>query len=630
MNGLHDNPSCTESRRLIKRTVRRLRLADLGVTWACAVMSLWGVLLVLLLLRRLGGLGWEWFSIEMLIVTPLFALLLTVLRARRPTVFEAARKIDAFSREPDLFLTLAQLESSAGIYQTILAEQAERKAAGIRSVDVVRWNWQRWLIWLVTGTGIVVLAGLYLPQLDPFELVASRRSLIAVRRDLIASRRETELRAVELASLRESASLSSTVDRSLSELAAEIQRLHVDRNALSAQALDIRQREIETRWRELRKVEGVSRLQEQAQTDQFFGDAGEQWQQWTQELAQGQMEPLDEQFESLHESLDRLAAATDADERQLLGQQARQTVAELQRFTGTHLQSRPAESALKRAMAQLDAMQHDPGLQAESVQAAQESAELAQAELYEVAADAGELAAMERALGAIQSAKQITNHASPQNATDAELTDAERTVKEFVEQYAEPGRDPASFEQNNGAAQKRVDQSAPLASDHAAGQPGSESERSVARSSVRSGDTAEELQGESQAGGDGQSSVLPENDQVKTDFRSAHENADVQVSRQLLRLRRQGLADEGKSTQEYQDLVRTLQKNVNTAIEVEEIPPGYVRGVRTYFDSLEPSGTRAPSGSTANDQTGGTAVRAENGERRDEAGEVSEASDEAP
>ena len=54
-----------------------------------------------------------------------------------------------------------------------------------------------------------------------------------------------------------------------------------------------------------------------------------------------------------------------------------------------------------------------------------------------------------------------------------------------------------------------------------------------------------------------------------------------------MRLRRQGLADAGESSQEYRELVRTLQKRVSTAIEVEEIPPGYVSGIRSYFDSLE-------------------------------------------
>ena len=51
-------------------------------------------------------------------------------------------------------------------------------------------------------------------------------------------------------------------------------------------------------------------------------------------------------------------------------------------------------------------------------------------------------------------------------------------------------------------------------------------------------------------------------------------------------MRRQGLADAGKASQEYRELVKSLQKRVSTAIEVEEIPPGYVLGIRSYFDSL--------------------------------------------
>lgn len=640
MNGLHPNPSCTESRRLIERTVRRIRLAELGVKWVSNVMCLWGVLLVVLLLRRLGGIGWEWFSVEMLIVTSLLAILLTLLRTRRPTAVEAARKIDAVNGQPDLFLTLVQLESSAGNYQTILAEQADSRAAGIRSSDVVRWSWLRRLTGVVSGAAIVLLAGLFLPQLDPFELVASRKSIVAIRRDLMESRRETELRAIELASVRASAALSASIDRSLSDLAEEIQRLRVDRKVKSDQILDVRQRDIEAKWRELRKGKDVSRLLEQAEANQFFGGNGEQWQQWTSELAQGQTDQLDKQFESLKDGLDRLAAATDEDERQLLGQQVRQSVAELQRFMGTHLQSRPAESALKRAMSQLDAMQHDLGLQAESVEAAQESAELARAELHQLAEDAGALASLEQALGAIQSAKQVTNQEVSNNEPRAGRVDAERILQEFVEQYAELGSDPASSEQhveaNDGPVQESVGRSAPPDSDQATGQPGSASDRSVAGNSRPSGETTEELQGKSQAGGDGQSSKSPENDQAKTDFQYAREKADVQVTRQLLRLRRQGLDDAGESAQKYQELVRTLQKNVRTAIEVEEIPPGYVRGVRSYFDSLGPSATRVmrdngtPPGRAANDKAGDAAAGSGNAEAGGESGDDSEAADEAP
>lgn len=581
MNAQEDNWRCTESSRLTDRVVGRLRLAAVGSAWTRAMAGLGAACFVLLLVRRFGGLGPEWLTVDVLAVVPVCAALIAVLVARKPTVLEAARKLDGYCGASDLFLTLAQLESAAGAYQSLIAEQAELRAFEIVPSTVIRWSWQRPMAWLSVGTCMLVSSVQFLPQLDPFGTVDMATAVIAVRKDLLESQRETKFRTAELASQRESVTLSDDVGKLLSELAAELQQLHADRSAPNAKALDARQRELEARWRDRRSGDEVSRLLEQSLATQFFGPSDKRTRQWAQELAKGQTESLNEAFDSLKESLQRLASTSDEGERRQLDRQARQALAELQRFAGSQLQSRPMESALKRAMSQLDAAQHDPGLQSAAAEASRESLDLAEAELQEIARAAAQLASLEKALSAIQSAKQMAQQGSEQASGENESA-----VQEFIEQYAALRGDAkqSSESEQDGSSNGQPGPSQ-QASTSSTFQPPSES--SGQTGGRTSQDESHFSQGDSSGGGPGRLTQPPENDLANTGFRNAREAAGIDASRRLMRLRRQGLADAGESSQEYRELVRTLQKRVSTAIEVEEIPPGYVSGIRSYFDSLE-------------------------------------------
>ena len=591
MEGFLDNSRPGECRRLIDRVAVRLRLAAFGRVWLAAMAGLGIVCLVSLLIRRVGGLGPEWLTVEVLAGVPVLAALLAVVRSGRPSVLAAAREIDRRCGTSDLFLTLAQLDAAAGGYQPLIARQAELRAVEIAPSAVVSWNWRRPMLRLFGGFGVLMLALLFLPQLDPFGAVDTATAAVAVRRDLQESRRETAIRAAEISARQESETVSGEIEQTLSELAAELRQLRADRSSASLKSLEVRQREIESRWRDARSVEEMARLLEQSQATQFFGPADKRTREWTQELAKGQTESLDEAFDTLHQSLEKLASTTDAAEQQQLDLQARQALAELQRFAGSQLRSRPIEAALKRATSQLDAARHDPGLLSEAAEAARESLELAETELQNVARNAEQLASLEQALNAIQSAKQLGQQ-NPQRASD----ENESTVQEFVEQYAQlqgEKKDQRQTSEQSGRDQTQRSQGQPGEE-----QPGQSQQVSASGAELPPDSSKQAGQGSvkdastlspdgTPGNGPGNANLPPENELAKTGFRNARETADIDASRRLMLLRQQGLAESGESSQEYRELVKALQKRVSTAIEVEEIPPGYVAGIRSYFDSLE-------------------------------------------
>lgn len=593
MGVCRENWQSSTSGRLVVRVIGRLRVAATAASWYRTIVWLGGGWFALLVARRISGFGSEWLTPETLLGLPIFSLLIAVMVTRKPTIIKAARKIDNSCGADDLFLTLVQLRSSAGEYQSVIAGQADLRAAGVVPSRVVPWTWRQPVARLGGGAGVLVLTALFLPQLDPFGAAESPHATVAVRRDLQDSRRETENRMAELSARHESAQSSSDFDRSLAELAAELRQLTTDRPASGLQELNARQREIEARWREARSGDEVARVLEQAQATQFFGAGDQPSRQRVEELAEGQTQSVDEEFDSLASDLEKLASVSDGAERQQLEKQIRQAMAELQRFAGNQLQSQPMEAAMKRAMSQLDSSRLDSGLQTESTEAAKDSLELAQAELHEIANDAAQLASLEQALNAIQSAKQLAQQGTSQPSDGIGRNEA--TLQEFVEQYADLQGEAGQPQPGNDPSPGAEDQEGPPGQQVASSGGQSDSDSPGKAGSTKPDGKANDTEGNSSGHGSGRSAAR-ENQLAETEFRDAREAAALNASRRLMAMRRQGLSDAGEASQEYRELVRSLQKRVSTAIEVEEIPPGYVSGIRSYFDSLE---QEAPATDTA-------------------------------
>jgi hypothetical protein len=613
----HASRESTEARRIVAAVGCRLEFAAIVRAWFTVATGLAGVWLALLLVRRIAGLGPDWLTTETLLGLPVVALLIAFLVTCKPTEIEAARKIDTTCGASDLFLTIAQLSSSGGGYQVVVTEQAEQLAPGIRPSEIVPWKWQLPTVRLAAVAAVLVLASLFLPQLDPFGAAESANATVAVRRDLQESRRATSIRAAELSARRESAALADGTDKSLAELAAELRRLTDDRSAVSLKALDSRQRSVEARWREARNDKGVARLLENAQANQFLGQADSRSRQWAEELAKGQTDSLDEAFASLQDELETLAPSGDDVDRQERERLVRQQIAELQRFAGNQLESQFAETAMQRAMSQLDSMRIEPELKSEAAAAARESIELAQQEMHEIAQSADELASLERALSVIQSAKQLAQSGSSESAQNDESR-----IQEFVDQYAKLQGDMGK--ETSGDDQGGENEGMPNSpGQQVASTDGQSGLKDEAKSGATiQGRAADRSLNSSSGEGDGRAAGR-ENDRAQTAFRDARESLSLDESRRLLAMRRQGLSEAGEASEEYRKIVRSLQKRVSTAIEVEEIPPGYVSGIRRYFDSLDKTSQEGGPGKQ-DGPGGGPAAESDESPVADDSGEAAD------
>lgn len=548
---------CPKSRQLIHRVAARLQLASFGRSFFRFCILIAAVYSALLVASR--GAGWmiEVFDLYSLLTIPALGVLLAIIFYERPAIERAATEIDQHDQTGDVFLTLCRLETSAGSFQPLVVAAAERRAESVRPSDVVGFRWQRRLVAGIAVGGGLILAVSYFPQFDPFGRVEAQAAVNDVRQTLRQTRQETQFRLKQLQSEKRELQVSTSVNHSLGRLSEALQRVQADLRTQDIAELTDRQTELQSQWKKLRDDSGLQKIRDRSTALQQLGGAARTEEQWLEEIAKGRADSVNAALEALGEQISRLPETEDLPARRQLEHDIRKQLAELHQFADDRLDSVPLEVALERARQQLESGTVSPELESEATRAATESLELAQEEISEVARSARELQALEEGLRQIQLAKQRAAEAR-QNAI-----------------AAEDGQKTGAAASSEGSAKGLV------ANSSGNGQSGK-------AAAVPDGGLANAAGQGIRGAGSGQ--VSPENEQAETAFRHRREATFIDASRQLLSLKRRVQLEPGEATQEYTRLIRAMQSQLDVAVEVEEIPPGYVDGIRDYFSTLESSG----------------------------------------
>lgn len=520
---------------LLRRVRNRLRVAALGRRVYLSFFVVCGLYAAVLLTSRLLGVVPDWFDPLTLGVLPAAALLLGLLIYRRPTPVEAARAVDLKSGTKDLFLTVTLLEGSAGEYQPLVLRDAELRAPHIRPVEVVPFDWGRRLA--TVGLAVLLLAAgvLYLPQLDPFGQVQAAAQDEEQAQELLQSRKETETRTAQLKKEDIEGENSDEVKKAVEELKGTLKAAKPVEMQANSKALTDRQKEIGEKWRKL-SAEKLKELMSQStsMTQKFGGAENEKLQKWTKELQEGSTESVQKELEQLKEDLQQLARTDDPVKKAELERQIKKSLRDLQEFASDKVNSKPLAAALERAMKQLQ-MADNKALSDDALKSVQESLDLSDLELKEIAQSAKDLKSLEEALQTLQMAKQLNER----EKLDGEACEACNSLKDYQELYAQM----------------------------MAGLP---------------------MEGDGLGNeGIGRGDVAPEDDSVETDFKVEQSKSPVTAGKVLLSMKTKGMSDSGEAVKEYTNLLQTVKQGVSEAIEQEQIPPGYHQGIKSYFDTIE-------------------------------------------
>lgn len=537
---------CPESRRLLSLIAGRLRLISLGRMVFLISAGAASAYFVLFLISRLTGLIPDWFHPASVAAIPVTGLLLALLLHHRPQLLEAARRVDQTEGTKDLFLTLTLLDRAPGEYQPLVSLDAEERARKIVPERVVPFLWERRVATVCAALAMLAMAVVLVPQLDPFGKVEAAQQVESLRRELTETRQDTAARRAELQKDKED-DLSEEVQKTIDQLVEALKQMKRDQKEDNARKLAEQQKEIGAEWRSLRNSNELKELLNKDSLAQNFGRTQELMRKWGEELENGRPEALEKKVEDLKDKLERLQKETDPAKRQELQQEIKREMKELQDFAREKVKSGQLQASLQRAMKQMESGQTDPKLLSEAMEAAQESLDLAKMELKEIAQSARDLKALEESLKAIQAAKKL-NEAGQLDGESGEGQGLEDYAEMYAEMMAEMGEG-----QGEGDGQGQGD------GDGTGGE------------------------------GMGRGGKTPEDESISTDFQKEKSKSATKAGKVLLSMKTKGLSESGDAKADFQRLASEVRQGLSEAIELEQIPPGYVPGIKSYFDTLEQS-----------------------------------------
>ena len=533
----------SRSRKMLTRVASRLRLTAAGRSAYRTFVILCALYALLLLVSRLLGLIPDWFGPLSLVGVPVLAVLWGIALHRRATAAEAAETVDRSCGTKDLFLTAALLEEAPGEFKPLVARAAEERAPEIQPGQVVPFVWAKRLVTASVLLGVLFAGSRFLPQFDPFGQVAAAESSQTARRKLADSRTAAKKRIAQIKREQDRDVKAKEVKKAVTALKTAFNTMKPKRKKQNRIRLSQRQKKLAAQWRALR-MKRLKDLMAHKPLSQQFGASNQQTlQKWTRQLQQGNMSGLRKEIASLQQDLQRLAKTKDPLERAKQRQKLRKRLQTLKQFASKRLNSKPLSAALARALDQL-AMSKTNGLSSEALQGLSESLDLTQLELEQLAQSARDLKNLEEALKALQLAKQL-NGLKPLDGKQCKscnsLGDYQKLYAQLISQCQGGGKQPGGNGNGNGL-----------------GGPGH-----------------------------GRGGKAPEDDSVASKFKTERSRSAITAGKILLSLKTRGMGANVESRAKYRSAIKQVRQGVSEAVLQEQIPPGYLDGIKNYFDRID-------------------------------------------
>ena len=524
-------------RAAVDHVCRRRSLQRFSTRFASACLIWAALYLVLILVSRLTGLIPDIFSPVTVLTVPVLALVTAVLTHRKMTAEDGARLIDEKERAQDLFLTALRLDTHSGEFQPLVARQAGEAAAELRPAGIAPWKWNARFGYALVAIGVLLLIGVITPQLDPFEKRAKVAQANEREKKLEESRQATVMQAQALEQ-KNAEARSEAVEKELEKLEETFRAARPELKEKTRKELSERQGQLGKLWRQL-SDEKLRNTLSKSRAAQRFGAQSPDRKKFREMAEEGKFSDLKKEMEAIKEKLKALAAKPDSAEKRNEMDELREKMQAMADAMAEVLGSESLNDAMSRALEQMD-MSNMRDLAQKAMEAMQESMNLTQEELENLAKALQDMENLEQGLSAAQLAKAL-NEMGELNGKGLDgangMSDYEKLYREMME-----GR---GFGQNPG-------------------------------------------QGEGMKGpGQGEGGNAPENPDAETAFKTEKAKSAMQKGKLLMNIKSKGSAEPGQSADDYRDAIGALREAASEAILQEQVPPGYHDSIRDYFDQME-------------------------------------------
>jgi hypothetical protein len=533
------------------------RLRTVSVAQSLHRWTLGGLIvacLAVLIVRLAGLLPPDRQRPEWLLVFPATAALAAWLFHRRVERTAAARAVDQHAKTNDLFLTLATLSSSAGEYQPLVEHSAAAAATRIVPAEVVPFKVQRPVGIQACVLCVLALMVWLIPTLDPFGKVEAATKVQKQKKEIEVIRKVVKTRDEELKSVVQVAEeRESKISDRMQELMGALRKMKPAETKPNSQVLQNNRQSLNELWKNVSNEELREMLSQSISDQQFGGSRAQKMNEWLKQLQEGNAEQLQQQLDQAQETMESMLEAKTPEERQKLASQLRKQLQDLKKFSSEKAGSKDLENALSQALKSLEAVasQKKNGesegsesegelgeneMSQEAQQALKESLELSKKELQEIARSAKDMKQLEEALKTLQQAEKLNN----EGQLDGEQCENCNSLSDYAEMYNQMmnGRG------TNGQAER---------------------------------DTPGAIQDEDNSDPEG--------------YKDEKSKTQIQAGKVLLSIKTKEAATEKdfdpEELKKYESTVTEIKAGVQAAIENEQIPPGYVDGIKNYFDNLE-------------------------------------------
>jgi hypothetical protein len=491
---------------------------------------------------------------EWLLVFPVTAALAAWLFHRRVERTAAARAVDQHAKTNDLFLTLATLSSSAGEYQPLVEHSAAAAATRIVPAEVVPFKVQRPVGIQACVLCVLALLVWLIPTLDPFGKVEAATKVQKQKKEIEVIRKVVKTRDEELKSVVQVAEeRESKISDKMQELMGALRKMKPAETKPNSQVLQNNRQSLNELWKNVSNEELREMLSQSISDQQFGGSRAQKMNEWLKQLQEGNAEQLQQQLDQAQETMESMLEAKTPEERQKLASQLRKQLQDLKKFSSEKAGSKDLENALSQALKSLEAVasQKKNGesegsesegelgeneMSQEAQQALKESLELSKKELQEIARSAKDMKQLEEALKTLQQAEKLNK----EGQLDGEQCENCNSLSDYAEMYNQMmnGRG------TNGQAER---------------------------------DTPGAIQDEDNSDPEG--------------YKDEKSKTQIQAGKVLLSIKTKEAATEKdfdpEELKKYESSVTEIKAGVQAAIENEQIPPGYVDGIKNYFDNLQ-------------------------------------------